>query len=78
VLCATCQKGKYSEENWNHDFRHYPVWHQSRYERFRPTRQLKSIELYRKFVSEVLLRFGQIELINQVIFPDAILLEFAD
>jgi hypothetical protein len=78
VLCATCQKGKYSEEHWNHEFRHCPVWHQSRYERFRLTRQLKSIGLYRKFVSEVLLRFGQIELINQVIFPDAILLEFAD
>jgi hypothetical protein len=78
VLSATCQKGKYSEKNRNHEFRDCPVWHQSRYERFRLTRQLKSIGLYRKFVSEVLLRFGQIELINQVIFPDAILLEFAD
>ena len=78
MLCATCQKGKYSEENWNRDFRHCPVWHQPRYERFGLTGQLKSIGRYRKFVSEVLLRFGQIELINQVIFPDAILLAFAD
>ena len=78
MLSATCQKGKYSEENWKHEFRHCPVWHQSRYVRFRLTRQLKSIGLYRKFVSEVLLRFGQIKLINQVIFPDAISLEFAD
>jgi hypothetical protein len=78
VLSATCQKSKYAEEHWNHEFRDCPVSHQSRYERFRLTRQLKSIELYRKFVSEVLLRFGQIELINQVIFPNAILSEFAD
>jgi hypothetical protein len=78
VLCATCQKGKYSEEYWNHEPIQCPVWHQSRYERFRLVRQLKNIGLYRKFVSEVLLRFGQIELINQVIFPDAILPEFAD
>jgi hypothetical protein len=78
VLCATCQKGKYSEENWKHEIRYCPVWHQSRYERFRLTRQLKNTGLYRKLVSEVLLGFGQIELINQVIFPDAILLEFAD
>ncbi len=33
---------------------------------------------YSKFVSEILLRFGQLELINQVIFPYAVLLEFAD
>ena len=78
MVCATCQKGKYSEEHWNHELIHCPVWHQSRYERFRLARQLKSIGPYRKFVSEVLLRFGQIELINQVIFPDAILLEFAN
>jgi hypothetical protein len=78
VLSTTCQKGKYSEEHWNHEFIDCPVWHQSRYERFRLTRQLKSIGVYREFVSEVLLRFCQIELINQVIFPDTILLEFAD
>jgi N-6 DNA Methylase len=37
-----------------------------------------SLGLSRKFVSEVLLCFGEIELVDQVIFSCAALLEFAD